>query len=111
VLVIEDEKDVADAYASQLSAAYETRVAYTGEDGLEMVNATVDIILLDRQMPGISGDEVLEKIRRDEYDCKIIIISAVDPDFDIIELPVDEMRSHVSELETALCETIDDFDE
>lgn len=169
ILVVEDEEDVADAYESQLEPDYEVRVAYTGTDALELVDESVDVVLLDRQMPGLTGEEVLEEIREQGIDCRIIVASGVDPDFDILEMPFDEylpkpvteadlldaverqlnaadveepfpeflelqskldvleaeksetelqdveevdrMRSRVSELEAAIYEVIDDFDE
>jgi len=90
VLVVEDEPEVADSYASQLESRYETLVAYDGKRALDLVDETVDVILLDRRMPGITGDEVLDTIRGDGLDCQIVMVSAVDPDFDIIEMPFDE---------------------
>ena len=42
----------------------ELRSAYNGEECLELIRKEkVDIILLDIDMPGIKGDEVIEKIR------------------------------------------------
>ena len=41
-------------------------------------------------MPGISGDEVLEKIRDRELRVRVAMVTAVDPDFDIIEMPFDD---------------------
>jgi CheY-like chemotaxis protein len=90
VLVVDDEEEVADAYSLQLRRRYDTRVAYTGDEALEQVNEEVDVILLDRRMPGLSGDEVLEEIHEWGIECRIIMVSAVDPDFDIIEMPFDE---------------------
>jgi CheY-like chemotaxis protein len=90
VLVVDDEKEVADAYSLQLRRRYDTRVAYKGDEALEKVDEDVDVILLDRRMPGLSGDEVLEEIHEWGLECRIIMVSAVDPDFDIIEMPFDE---------------------
>ncbi len=90
VLVVDDERDVADAYAVQLQKDYETRVAYGGEEALETIDEDVDVVLLDRRMPDISGDEVLEQIRDREYDCVVIMVTAVDPDFDIVDMPFED---------------------
>ena len=64
VLVVDDEEAVADAYTAQLEGEYETRTAYSGKEALETVDDGVDIVLLDRRMPGRSGDEVLERDRK-----------------------------------------------
>jgi len=89
VLVVDDEQAVADAYALQIESEYETRIAYGGEAALDKVDDDVDIVLLDRRMPDRSGDEVLEEIRRRELHCRVVMVTAVDPDFDIIDMPFD----------------------
>ncbi|MUV89579.1 response regulator [Halapricum sp. CBA1109] len=90
VLVVDDEPDVADAYAAQLGERYTVRTAYSGQDALEMIDGDVSVVLLDRRMPGLSGDGVLERIRGDGIDARIAMVTAVDPDFDIIEMPFDD---------------------
>ncbi|WP_336325668.1 response regulator transcription factor [Halovenus sp. HT40] len=90
VLVVDDEEEVADVYALRLRSDYDTRVAYGGEDALDTIDIDVDIVLLDRRMPDISGDEVLEQIRKKGYDCRVIMLTAVDPGLDIVEMPFDD---------------------
>lgn len=90
LLVVDDEKEVADVYALKLEREYTVRVAYGGEEALEKVDAEVDVVLLDRRMPDKSGDDVLGEIRDRDLDCRVIMITAVDPDFDIIEMPFDD---------------------
>ncbi len=90
VLVVDDEPDVADAYAAQLESDFIVSTAYSGQEGLDKIDAAVDVVLLDRRMPGISGDEVLEKIRERNLDCRVAMVTAVDPDFDIIDMPFDD---------------------
>jgi DNA-binding response OmpR family regulator len=41
-------------------------------------------------MPGVSGDEVLSEIRDRALDIRVAMVTAVDPDFDIIEMPFDD---------------------
>jgi DNA-binding response OmpR family regulator len=41
-------------------------------------------------MPEMDGDEVLHRIREAGYDCRVAMVTAVDPDFDIIDLGFDE---------------------
>jgi DNA-binding response OmpR family regulator len=90
VLVVDDEQEVADVYALRLRNEYETRVAYGGEEALEKVDVDVDVVLLDRRMPDLSGDEVLERIREKGYDCRVIMLTAVDPGLDIVDMPFDD---------------------
>ena len=90
VLVVDDEPDVADAYAAQLEDEYIVSTAYSGQDALEELDDSIEVVLLDRRMPGISGDEVLETIRDRGLECRVAMVTAVDPDFDIIEMPFDD---------------------
>jgi DNA-binding response OmpR family regulator len=90
VLVVDDERDLADLYAAWLSERYDVRTAYGGEDAIDVVSEDVDVALIDRLMPRISGDEVLDHIRSKGYDCRVSMVTAVEPDFDIIELGFDE---------------------
>ncbi|MFB6142375.1 MAG: response regulator [Halorientalis sp.] len=90
VLVVDDEADVADAYAAQLAGEYEVETAYSGEEALEQLGPETDVVLLDRRMPGISGDEVLEHVREERLDCRVAMVTAVDPDFDIIDMGFDD---------------------
>ena len=90
VLVVDDERDVADAYAAQLESDYIVSTAYSGQEALDRLDASIDVVLLDRRMPGISGDEVLEHIRDRRLSCRVAMVTAVDPDFDIIEMPFDD---------------------
>jgi two-component system response regulator AdeR len=46
-------------------------------------------VLLDRMMPGASGDEVLQQIRDRGYECRVAMVTAVEPDFDILEMGFD----------------------
>ncbi|MEF8786838.1 MAG: HalX domain-containing protein [Haloarculaceae archaeon] len=90
VLVVDDEPDVADAYAAQLEDEYIVSTAYSGQEALDELDDAVDVVLLDRRMPGISGDDVLDEIRDRGLACRVAMVTAVDPDFDIIEMPFDD---------------------
>ncbi len=89
VLVVDDEPDVADLYAAYLEREYVVRQSYDGREVLEDIDEDVDLVLLDRRMPGFSGDDVLAEIRDEGYDCRVVMVTAVDPDFDVLELAID----------------------
>jgi len=89
VLIVEDEPDVAETYNLWLQDGYEVRVAQNGDEALDMLDEDVDVVLLDRMMPGLSGDEVLSRIRDSGYDCRVAMVTAVEPDFDILEMGFD----------------------
>jgi len=90
VLVVDDEQDIADIYTLQLEETYDVRTVYGGPAAVETVDESVDVVLLDRRMPELSGNEVLERIREAGYDCRVIMVTAIDPEFDIIEMPFDD---------------------
>ncbi|MFB6164107.1 MAG: HalX domain-containing protein [Haloarculaceae archaeon] len=90
ILIVDDESAVADVYAAHLEDEYDVRIAYGGAEAVEKLDADVDAVLLDRRMPGMSGDEVLEHIRNSEYDCRVAMVTAVDPDFDILDMGFDD---------------------
>src|SRR6056297_1490731 len=90
VLIVDDEQEVADVYAFRLKRSYDVRTAYGGQQAVDAVDDNVDVMLLDRRMPEMSGDEVLETIRADGYDCRVIMTTAVEPEFEIIEMPFDD---------------------
>ena len=89
VLIVDDEEDLAALYAHYLEADYETRTALTSAEALVELSPAVDLMLLDRRLPGMSGDELLEHTEDWEVDCQVILVTAVDLDTDIIELPFD----------------------
>ncbi|GGL54092.1 HalX domain-containing protein [Halocalculus aciditolerans] len=89
VLVVEDEVELAELYATWLQQAYEVRTANTAADALDQFDDEVDVVLLDRRLPEMSGDEFLERIRERGFDTPVAMVSAVDPDFDILEMGFD----------------------
>ena len=90
VLVVEDEVEVAALYARWLAERYDVRVAHDGDEAVEKFDDSVDVVLLDRRMPGTSGDEVLAEIRDRTQDVRVALVTAVDPDFDVIDMGFDD---------------------
>jgi PAS domain S-box-containing protein len=90
VLVVDDERRYVEAHARMLREEYTVETAGGGQEALDVVDEAVDVVLLDRQMPGLDGDEVASKIRDREIDCRIVLLTAVEPDVDIIELGIDD---------------------
>jgi DNA-binding response OmpR family regulator len=90
VLVVEDETELADLYAEYLRDDHDVDIAYSGEEALETVTDAYDVVLLDRRMPVVSGNEVLAAIEEQNLDCRVAMVTAVNPDFDIIRLGIDD---------------------
>jgi two-component system response regulator AdeR len=106
VLVVEDEPPLIEIYARWLESEYEVRTAQNGTEALEQVDDDVDVALLDRLMPGMSGDEVLAEIRERAPGCRVAMVTAVEPDFDIITMGFDDYLTKPVEKELLL-ETVD----
>lgn len=89
VLIVDDEPHLVGMYAAMLEDAYTVQTATSGELALEQLTDETDIILLDRRMPGLSGDRVLEVIHAEGYDCRVAMVTSIDPDLDIVEMRFD----------------------
>jgi DNA-binding response OmpR family regulator len=90
VLVVEDNVELAGLYASWTPAEWSVEIVTNGEDAVPAVDESTDVVVLDRRLPGYSGDEVLTRLREEGYDCQVVIVTAVDPDFDIVEMRFDD---------------------
>lgn len=89
VLIVEDEPEVADLYRGYLSGTYDVTVANTGAEALDLVDDATDAVLLDRRLPDTSGADVLAAIRERGLDCRVAMVTAVEPDVDIVEMGFD----------------------
>jgi DNA-binding response OmpR family regulator len=80
VLIVEDERKLAQVLASALKAEhYDVVLAPTGEDGFYRANAeTFDLVLLDLMLPGRSGLEILETLRKRHLQTPVLILTARD---------------------------------
>ena len=80
VLVVNDQSDMADMYSWLLrSWGFQVATAYDGITGLEAVRTSLpDLVVLNCMMPGLTGLEVLERLRREARtaEVKVIIESA-----------------------------------
>jgi two-component system phosphate regulon response regulator PhoB len=68
ILVVEDEADIAALIAYQLTReGFRVETAAKGSDALAAVNREIpDLLVLDRMLPGMSGDEILRSLKADE---------------------------------------------
>lgn len=78
VLIVEDERDLARAIARGLRRdGTAVDEAYDGEDGLAkaLVNE-YDVVILDRNLPRLHGDEVCRRLRADHIPARVIMLTA-----------------------------------
>ncbi|MFN9742753.1 MAG: sigma-54-dependent transcriptional regulator, partial [Acidobacteriota bacterium] len=80
ILIAEDDPDLRDLLQDELEdAGYDTSICINGQKALEQIEKTneqIDLLLTDIRMPGLSGDELLEKIRELRPEVPVIIITA-----------------------------------
>jgi DNA-binding response OmpR family regulator len=78
VLVVEDERRLADAVARGLRhRAMAVDIAYEGESALHKADlADYDVVVLDRDLPGIHGDEVCRALRREQSGPAVLMLTA-----------------------------------
>jgi len=75
ILIVEDEKNLCDMIGKSLhSAGYEVDLCYDGEDALEMIYAEkYDLIVLDLNLPGVDGMEILRELRKENEETKVLM--------------------------------------
>ena len=78
ILLVEDEDMLRGLIRELLqSKGYNVYVASCGEEALEVSAAekTIDLLLTDVMMPNMSGSELMEKIRENRPDLKVLFMS------------------------------------
>ncbi len=84
VLIVDDVRTLADQYAYDLKriGKHETRVASSGQAALDtMAVEPVDCVILDLEMPGMDGFEVLRRMQKDGIEIPVIVYTGTG-DFD-----------------------------
>ena len=78
ILIIEDEEQLCRSMAEGLRMdGYETDTCFDGEEGLELcMTENYDLILLDLNLPGIDGLEILRQFRTFNTNTPVLILSA-----------------------------------
>lgn len=90
VLLVDDDARVRELYADWLEPSYAVTAVSTGDEAIDALDETFDVVLLDRQLHEWSGAELLAELRRRGRDQSVVMITATDPDVDIVDLSIDE---------------------
>ena len=78
LLIVEDEKNLCDTIAKNLyGAGYEVDTSYDGNNALDCIlSEDYDLIVLDLNLPGTDGMDILKELRKKNEETKVIILSA-----------------------------------
>lgn len=90
VLVVDDDSDLRSLYRCWLAESFEVRTAADGVEAIERLDETVDVVVLDREMPRKDGVAVAREIDRREFDPGVVMISGVEPGVELLDLSVDD---------------------
>ena len=87
MLIVDDEKDAREFLGRLLTRkGYAVKDAASGEEALEIIKKEdFDVVLLDVVLPGMSGVEVLQKIKELKPETKIILITGIGYDEKLID--------------------------
>ena len=81
ILVIDDMECIRGLVKTILEQNHEVATAPDGEKGLKLfLQDNFDLVITDRQMPGMSGEEVVRKIKLSRPDIKVILMTAATPE-------------------------------
>jgi CheY-like chemotaxis protein len=80
IMVVDNEPDIVDLTRTVLEiGGYEVVPAYSGEECLDKLeNDQVDLVLLDIMMPGMSGWDVFNRIKKNYDDLKVAFMSVLE---------------------------------
>ena len=90
ILWVDDEADLLKPHLLLLqSEGYHVDVIMNGNDALELLDReSYDLVLLDQQMPGLSGIEVLTQLRNRFPSLPVVMVTKSDGDRFILRPPV-----------------------
>ena len=97
ILVVDDEDGVADLLVDALTlGGYRARRARDGQEALRVLREiSPDVILLDVNMPGLNGFEVLERIRAKGDETPVLFLTARQDRQDTGQSDADRPRPHL----------------
>ena len=77
ILVVDNEVELVDILRAELSdAGYTVLTAYNGIDALNIIaSQSLDLILLDLNMPGVDGFQVLEVSKASKPEVKVVVLT------------------------------------
>ncbi|MCC0645007.1 MULTISPECIES: response regulator transcription factor [unclassified Clostridioides] len=77
VLIVEDNRVLLESVVEELSTHFETEKCEDGEEALYLINQNIyDLVILDLMLPNINGIDILKKMRINNIDTPVLILTA-----------------------------------
>ena len=75
LLIVEDEKELCDTISKSLyESGYEVDTCYDGHEALDYIlTEDYDLIVLDLNLPGMDGMDILRELRKENEETKVLI--------------------------------------
>lgn len=91
ILIIDDEKNIREGLSAALELdGYSVKLAANGAEGIALIEkGDIDLVITDLRMPGVSGEEVLAKVRGESPGIPVIVLTG----HGSIDTAVDAMRN------------------
>ncbi len=98
ILVVEDDTAVAQLYVQFLEPEYHVITTETAAAAISLLreqaagtelDQPIDAVLLDRRLPDAPGSDVLDVITAEGLDCRVAMVTGVEPGFDILDMGFD----------------------
>lgn len=85
ILIVDDEQDMVDICQTYFEyEGYKVLTAHNGEDALNQLDPSIDLIILDIMMPNVDGYEVIKEMKQRQLDIPFIYMSAKTKEHDTI---------------------------
>lgn len=80
VLIVDDEPGLVTLLSDFLGDEFSVSTATNGREALDQIDDSIDLVCLDRRMPKLSGDEVVRRIRQEDWSCKVLMVTSIGAD-------------------------------
>jgi DNA-binding response OmpR family regulator len=78
ILVVDDDQGILDSFEVLLGDRYDLVKAGNGYEALRILETDPpDLVFLDIKMPGLSGIDLLKKLREHQKDMRVVVITAM----------------------------------
>ncbi|WP_440766650.1 winged helix-turn-helix transcriptional regulator [Natronorubrum sp. DTA7] len=91
VLLADDERRLLELYSVWLAADYDVVTAADGREALALLDESVDVAILDRAMPGLSGEEIVASVANAGQRTPVAILTSKQVSPDDVSIPADRL--------------------